>query len=102
MMSPTGFGKSGVRDGIVFMGVAQEKAQAFQGRKVGGQFQFTRDKTVYVTGEALFCMHSLETSLRVVGLAGIPGSSILRPTTCSYQFLCRMNTDDSRCPRLSV
>ena len=38
----------GVRDGIVFIGVAQEKAQAFQGRKVGGQFQFTRDKTVYV------------------------------------------------------
>jgi hypothetical protein len=28
--------------------VAQEKAQDFQGKKVGGQFQFTRDKTVYV------------------------------------------------------
>jgi hypothetical protein len=38
----------GIRDGIVFIGVAQEKAQAFQGRKVNGQFQFTRDKTVYV------------------------------------------------------
>ena len=38
----------GVRDGIVFIGVAQEKAQAFQGKKVDGQFQFTRDKTVYV------------------------------------------------------
>lgn len=38
----------GMRDGIVFIGVAQEKAQAFQGRKVNGQFQFTRDKTVYV------------------------------------------------------
>jgi hypothetical protein len=37
-----------VRDGIVFIGVAQEKAQAFQGRKVNGQFQFDRDKTVYV------------------------------------------------------
>ncbi|HEY8670078.1 MAG TPA: hypothetical protein VIL63_04495 [Terriglobales bacterium] len=37
-----------IRDGIVFIGVAQEKAQAFQGKKVSGQFQFTRDKTVYV------------------------------------------------------
>src|ERR1035437_10055107 len=25
----------GVRDGIVFIGVAQEKAQAFQGKKIG-------------------------------------------------------------------
>jgi len=38
----------GVQDGIVFIGVAQEKAQAFGGKKVGGQFEFTRDKTVYV------------------------------------------------------
>lgn len=38
----------GVRDGIVFVGVSQEKAQAFQGKKVNGQFEFTRDKTVYV------------------------------------------------------
>ena len=38
----------GVRDGIVFIGIAQEKAQAFQGKKIHGQFQFTRDKTVYV------------------------------------------------------
>ena len=38
----------GVRDGIVFIGVAQEKAQAFSGKKIGGQFEFTRDKTVYV------------------------------------------------------
>jgi len=38
----------GIRDGIVFIGVAQEKAQAYQGNKVEGQFQFTRDKTVYV------------------------------------------------------
>jgi hypothetical protein len=37
-----------VRDGIVFIGVAQEKAQAFSGKKVNGQFQFDRDKTVYV------------------------------------------------------
>jgi len=38
----------GVCDGIVFIGVAQEKAQTFQGKKINGQFQFTRDKTVYV------------------------------------------------------
>lgn len=38
----------GIRDGIVFIGVAQEKAQAFQGRKINGRFEFTRDKTVYV------------------------------------------------------
>src|SRR5436305_3876398 len=38
----------GLRDGVVFVGVAQEKAQAFQGKKIDGQFQFTRDKTVYV------------------------------------------------------
>src|SRR5450432_432263 len=37
-----------VRDGIVFIGIAQEKAQAFNGKKVNGQFQFDRDKTVYV------------------------------------------------------
>jgi len=37
-----------VRDAIVFIGVAQEKAQAFHGKKVRGQFQFDRDKTVYV------------------------------------------------------
>ena len=38
----------GIRDGIVFIGVAQEKAPAFPGHKVAGQFQFTGDKTVYV------------------------------------------------------
>ena len=41
--------KRGTRDGIVFIGVAQEKAQAFQGKKIDGQFQYTRDKTVYVS-----------------------------------------------------
>jgi hypothetical protein len=30
----------------VFIGVAQEKAQAFQGKKINGRFEFTRDKTV--------------------------------------------------------
>jgi hypothetical protein len=40
--------KRGVRDRIVFIGVAQEKAKAFSGTKVNGQFQFNRDKTVYV------------------------------------------------------
>ncbi len=38
----------GVRDGVVFVGVAQEKAQAFPGKKIDGQFLCTRDKTVYV------------------------------------------------------
>ena len=38
----------GVRDGIVFVGVAQEKAQTFQAKKVEGQFLFTRGKSVYV------------------------------------------------------
>jgi hypothetical protein len=37
-----------VRDQIVFIGVAQEKAKAFSGTKVNGKFQFNRDKTVYV------------------------------------------------------
>jgi hypothetical protein len=40
--------RRGVRDEIVFIGVAQEKAQYFSGKKVGGQFEFTRDKAVYV------------------------------------------------------
>ena len=30
------------------LGVAQEKAKAFSGTKVNGQFRFNRDKTVYV------------------------------------------------------
>lgn len=38
----------GIRDGIVFIGVAQEKALAFQGKKINGRFEFRRDKTVYV------------------------------------------------------
>jgi hypothetical protein len=37
-----------VRDEVVFIGVAQEKAQAFSGKKISAQFEFTRDKTVYV------------------------------------------------------
>jgi len=41
-------GRRKVRDGIVFIGVAQEKAQAFNGKKVNGRFEFDRDKTVYV------------------------------------------------------
>jgi len=39
----------GIRDGIVFLGVAQEKAYAFNGKKSNGRFQFDRDKTVYVS-----------------------------------------------------
>lgn len=38
----------GTRDGVVFIGVAQEKAKAFSGKKVNGRFEFDRDKTVYV------------------------------------------------------
>ena len=38
----------GVHDQIVFIGVAQEKAQAFNGKKVNGRFEFDRDKAVYV------------------------------------------------------
>jgi len=38
----------GTRDGVVFIGVAQEKAKAFSGKKVNGRFEFNRDKTVYV------------------------------------------------------
>ena len=37
-----------VCDGIVFIGVAQEKAQAFQGKKINGRFEYMREKTVYV------------------------------------------------------
>jgi hypothetical protein len=38
----------GTRDGIVFIGVAQEKARTYQGKKVNGRFEFGRDKSVYV------------------------------------------------------
>jgi hypothetical protein len=37
-----------VRDGIVFIGVAQEKAQTFSGKKVNGRLEFDRDQPVYV------------------------------------------------------
>jgi hypothetical protein len=40
--------KRGIRDGVVFVGVAQEKAQTFHGKKVDGRFEFARDKAVYV------------------------------------------------------
>jgi hypothetical protein len=35
--------------------IAQEKAQAFQDKKIDGRFVFTRDKTVYVN-HYYFCM----------------------------------------------
>ena len=38
----------GIRNGVVFIGVAQEKTVAYQAKKVNGSFDFTRDKTVYV------------------------------------------------------
>src|ERR1022692_4315022 len=37
-----------VRDAVVFIGVAQEKAKTFNGKKVNGWFEFERDKSVYV------------------------------------------------------
>jgi len=40
--------RRGVRDQVVFIGVAQEKTQAFNGKKINGRFEFDRDKTVYV------------------------------------------------------
>lgn len=44
--------ETGIRNGIVFIGVAQEKAKTFSGHKVEGPgplyFEYTRDKTVYV------------------------------------------------------
>src|ERR1039458_4954422 len=36
-----------VRDAVVFIGVAQEKAKTFNGKKVNGWFEFERDKSVY-------------------------------------------------------
>src|SRR5208283_4048798 len=42
-----------VRDGIVFIGVAQEKAQAFNGKKVNGQVEFNRDKAARVFRPAM-------------------------------------------------
>jgi hypothetical protein len=35
-----------IGDAVVFIGVAQEKATASQGKKVNGRFEFTRDKIV--------------------------------------------------------
>jgi len=43
-----------VRDEVVFIGVAQEKAQAFSCRKVEGQFHYERDKPVYVNHYYLY------------------------------------------------
>jgi hypothetical protein len=38
----------GVRDQVVFIGVAQEKAQTFSGRQGGSTFYYDRDQTVSV------------------------------------------------------
>jgi hypothetical protein len=40
--------KRTVRDEVVFIGVAQEKALTYSGRKQQGSFNFQRDKSVYV------------------------------------------------------
>jgi hypothetical protein len=38
----------GVQDQVVFIGIAQENAQTFSGRKEGNTFLYDRDKTVHV------------------------------------------------------
>ena len=55
-----------VRDGIVFIGVAQEKAQAFNGKKVNGQFEFNRDKrsTSTITTSTSMTKTSVRCSLK--------------------------------------
>jgi hypothetical protein len=43
--------KRGVRDGVVFIGLAQERTKSFSAKKVGGEsgwFEWSRDKTVFV------------------------------------------------------
>ena len=37
-----------MRDEVVFVGLAQEKAKTYQGRKIDGRIEFTRAKTAYV------------------------------------------------------
>lgn len=59
----------GIRDGIVFIGIAQEKAQGFQGKKINGQFEFTRDKTVYVNHYYFGSSEKLVGGLRLRQLA---------------------------------
>src|SRR5215831_4189522 len=44
-----------VRDAIVFIGVAQEKAQAFHGKKVNGRFEFDRIRYEALDNGFLFC-----------------------------------------------
>jgi hypothetical protein len=58
----------------VFIGVAQEKAQAFQGKKINGQFEFTQDKTVYVN-DYCFCIGSSEST-----------DAEIRTRACSWEF----------------
>jgi hypothetical protein len=49
MTTPIAFASNTVYTmGLFFIGVAQETAHAFQGKKIDGQFEFTRDKAVYV------------------------------------------------------
>src|ERR1700736_2964804 len=45
-MNSGGSRACGIRSSLI--GVAQEKAKAFSGTKVNGQFRFNGDKTVYV------------------------------------------------------
>ena len=46
----------GVRDPVVFIGVAQEKAQTFSARQEGSTFYYDRDKTVYVNHPTFISM----------------------------------------------
>jgi len=70
--------KRGTRDGVVFVGVAQEKAQAFQGKKIDGQFWFTRHEAMperarmgqTPTGKEGDCLRSAGQWLLVVRRAG--------------------------------
>ena len=62
--------KRGVRDQIVFIGVAQEKAKAFSGTKVNGQFRFNRDKTPNRRNCNRFAIHSARSKSTVCSASG--------------------------------
>ena len=76
-----------VQDGIVFIGVAQEKAQAFNGKKVNGQFEFNRDKAVYVN-HYYFYIPSAEKCLLLLTFATF--------------FCCRAQAVDSKAHHMKM
>ena len=61
------------------VGVAQEKAQAFNGKKVNGQFQFERDKTVYVNHYAVVLFQR--------SVYGLPAEGAVDPRCSRREFL---------------